>query len=69
MNGAGEDMSAKQFYFDENNNYKDKYNYTYFKWFLMRGSYSGLSTNMTASGTLPITADIRRYEVMGKIYH
>ena len=33
MNGARANVSAlKVFYFDENNNYKDKYNY-YFKWF------------------------------------
>ena len=49
---TGERISLEGFYFDENNNYKDKYNY-YFKWFLMRGSCSGVSTNMRANGTLP----------------
>ena len=29
---TGEHVSLEGFYFDENNNYKDKYNY-YFKWF------------------------------------
>ena len=29
---TGEHVSLSGFYFDENNNYKDKYNY-YFKWF------------------------------------
>ena len=29
---TGERISLEGFYFDENNNYKDKYNY-YFKWF------------------------------------
>lgn len=29
---TGERVSLSGFYFDENNNYKDKYNY-YFKWF------------------------------------
>ena len=29
---TGERVSLEGFYFDENNNYKDKYNY-YFKWF------------------------------------
>ena len=48
---TGERVSLSGFYFDENNNYKDKYNY-YFKWFPNAGFLSGLSTNMKASGTL-----------------
>ncbi len=48
---TGERVSLEGFYFDENNNYKDKYNY-YFKWFLMLVSYSGLSTNMKAKDIL-----------------